>query len=180
MFRTPWCLNWDSFHRCSFSEMGNGFLVTTHPHQLKGSRRYLFSGYQTHSCRSEWPRGLRHELSPFAWTLGPWVRIPLKARCLCLFCVCVRQRPCNGLIPRPRSPTDRLRNWSETKRFTDALFSKLERPERNRKKTKTHYYVRGKALGRRLKLASSFSFSEKVQNICSYLHATCTFSWREA
>jgi hypothetical protein len=43
--------------------------------------------------------------------------------CLRLFCVCVRKRPCDGVIPRSRSPTDclRLRNWSETKRFTDAL-----------------------------------------------------------
>jgi hypothetical protein len=31
-----------------------------------------------------------------------------------------------GLIPHPRNPTDwrRLRNWSETKRFTDALCSR--------------------------------------------------------
>jgi hypothetical protein len=38
--------------------------------------------------------------------------------CVCLFCLCCpvyRQRPCDGLIPRPRSPTDyvtkRLSNW---------------------------------------------------------------------
>jgi hypothetical protein len=29
--------------------------------------------------RSEWPRGLRHELSSPAQTLGPWVLIPLEA-----------------------------------------------------------------------------------------------------
>jgi hypothetical protein len=28
--------------------------------------------------RSQWPRGLRHELSSLARTLGSWVRIPLK------------------------------------------------------------------------------------------------------
>jgi hypothetical protein len=28
--------------------------------------------------RSQWPRGLRHEMSTPAWTLGLWVRIPLK------------------------------------------------------------------------------------------------------
>jgi hypothetical protein len=35
--------------------------------------------------------------------------------CLRLFCVCVRQRPNDGLIPRPRRPTDclRLRNCRE-------------------------------------------------------------------
>jgi hypothetical protein len=30
-------------------------------------------------CESQWPRGLRHELSSPAQTLGSWVRIPLKA-----------------------------------------------------------------------------------------------------
>jgi hypothetical protein len=30
-------------------------------------------------CRSQWQRGLRHELSSFAQTLGSWVRIPLEA-----------------------------------------------------------------------------------------------------
>jgi hypothetical protein len=30
-------------------------------------------------CRSQWPRGLRHEISSPARTLGLWVRIPLKA-----------------------------------------------------------------------------------------------------
>jgi hypothetical protein len=31
------------------------------------------------SCRSQWPRGLRHEMSSLARTLGSWVRTPLKA-----------------------------------------------------------------------------------------------------
>jgi hypothetical protein len=30
-------------------------------------------------CRSQWPRGLRYELSSLARTLGSWFRIPLKA-----------------------------------------------------------------------------------------------------
>jgi hypothetical protein len=41
--------------------------------------------------RSQEPSGLRHELSSLARTLGPWVRIPLKAWmfgvCMRLFCV---------------------------------------------------------------------------------------------
>jgi hypothetical protein len=51
--------------------------------------------------------------------------------CVRLFRVCVRWLPRDGLISRPRSPTDclRLRNWSETKRFTDALCSKWEQQE---------------------------------------------------
>jgi hypothetical protein len=69
-------------------------------------------------------------MSSPARTLGSWIRIPLKTW-ICVYYVCVRQRPCDGLIPRPRSPTDclRLRKWSETKRFTDALRSKLEQQE---------------------------------------------------
>jgi hypothetical protein len=43
---------------------------------------------------------------------------------MCLFCVCVGSSLAKGRIPRP-SPTDRilgLRNYSETKRFMDALW----------------------------------------------------------
>jgi hypothetical protein len=36
-------------------------------------------------CRSQWPRGLRHELSSPAPTLGSWVRIPLRHGCLCRY-----------------------------------------------------------------------------------------------
>jgi hypothetical protein len=53
---------------------------------------------------------------------------PTEGMDVCVYSefVC-RQRPCDGPITRPRSPTDglKLRNWSETKRFTDALWSKL-------------------------------------------------------
>jgi hypothetical protein len=41
--------------------------------------------------RTEWPRGLRHELSSLARTMGSWVRTPGKAWmfvCVHLFCVC--------------------------------------------------------------------------------------------
>jgi hypothetical protein len=58
------------------------------------------------SGRSQWPRDLRHEQSSPARTLGWWVRISVKAWMrVCVYSVC-RQRPCNGLIPRPRSPAD--------------------------------------------------------------------------
>jgi hypothetical protein len=62
--------------------------------------------------RSQWPRGLRHEMFSLARTLGSCARIPLKAwmSVLCVFILCLcsvcKQRPCDGLIPRPRSPTD--------------------------------------------------------------------------
>jgi hypothetical protein len=40
--------------------------------------------------RSQWLRGLRHELSSIAQMLGSWVRIPLKAKMsVCVHCVCV-------------------------------------------------------------------------------------------
>jgi hypothetical protein len=42
------------------------------------------------NSRSQWPRGLRHELSSLARTLGSWVRIPLKAwMSVCLYSVCM-------------------------------------------------------------------------------------------
>jgi hypothetical protein len=61
-------------------------------------------------CRSQWPRGLSHELSSLARTLGSWVRNPLKAGmsvCAFILCSCYfmrRSRPCDGLITDPRSP----------------------------------------------------------------------------
>jgi hypothetical protein len=39
--------------------------------------------------QSQWPLGLRHELSSPAQTLEPWVRIPLKAwMSVCVYSVC--------------------------------------------------------------------------------------------
>jgi hypothetical protein len=37
--------------------------------------------------RSQWPRGLRHEPSLSARTLGSWVRIPLYVRFFCVYVV---------------------------------------------------------------------------------------------
>jgi hypothetical protein len=66
------------------------------------SRRFLTCAFKTISKsvkiishrfllrRSQWPRGLRHELSSLARTLWSWVRIPLEVwMSLRLFCVCV-------------------------------------------------------------------------------------------
>jgi hypothetical protein len=56
------------------------------------------------------PSGLRHVLTSAARKLGSWVWISLEAwMCVRVFLCCVvlgRQRPCVGLIPRPRSPTN--------------------------------------------------------------------------
>jgi hypothetical protein len=69
----------------------------------------------TLKCRSQWPRSLRHEISSLARTLGSRIQISLKTRMFVyVYSVFVcRQRPCDVLIPRSRSPTDclRLRNW---------------------------------------------------------------------
>jgi hypothetical protein len=61
--------------------------------------------------RSQWLRGLRHELSSFFRTLGSWFESHSRHGRLCAFILCFccsvyRQRPCDTLIPRPRSPTD--------------------------------------------------------------------------
>jgi hypothetical protein len=41
-------------------------------------------------CRSQWPRGLRHELSSPAQTLGSWIRIPLETwLSVCVYSVCL-------------------------------------------------------------------------------------------
>jgi hypothetical protein len=60
--------------------------------------------------RSQWARGLRLEPSSPAQTLECGFESHSRHGCLCAFIlrlcrsVC-RQRPCDGLIPLPRSPT---------------------------------------------------------------------------
>jgi hypothetical protein len=60
--------------------------------------------------QSLWSRGVRHESSSPAETLESWVRTPLEAwMFLFILCLCrlvCRYRPCEGLIPHPKSPTD--------------------------------------------------------------------------
>jgi hypothetical protein len=61
---------------------------------------YEICGSQVNDCeimvfyiktrRSQWPHGLRHELSSPAWTLGSWVQNPLEAwMCVCIYSVFV-------------------------------------------------------------------------------------------
>jgi predicted PurR-regulated permease PerM len=53
----------------------------------------LFLYFIIYLSRSQFPRGLRHELFSHARTLWSWVQIPFMALmfgvCMCLFCVCV-------------------------------------------------------------------------------------------
>jgi hypothetical protein len=52
-------------------------------------------------CRSLWPRGLRHELSSPARTLGSWVRIPLEPWMpVCVYSVCAVLCGGRGLVTR--------------------------------------------------------------------------------
>jgi hypothetical protein len=78
-------------------------------------QNFIRSSFQyTITCtrRTQWPRGLKHEPSSPAWTLGSWVGIPLEA-CLCAFILCVGRglatgwSPVQGVLPT----VYRLRNW---------------------------------------------------------------------
>jgi hypothetical protein len=76
--------------------------------------------------RSQWPRGLKHELSSPARTLGSWVQIPLEAWmslcCVVLFCVYVAAL--RRAYPRLKSPNDcvlikKLKKWPRPTRTVD-------------------------------------------------------------
>jgi hypothetical protein len=68
---------------------------TGHPEPLRGFSQSLKADVRIvprlgHDRRSQWPRGLRHEMSSPARTLGLWVRIPLKAcMSVCVYSVFV-------------------------------------------------------------------------------------------
>jgi hypothetical protein len=61
-----------------------------HPTMCFSQRRDQISNTHRRGSRSQWPRGLRHEMSSPAQTMGLWVQIQLKARMsafiLCLCC----------------------------------------------------------------------------------------------
>jgi hypothetical protein len=51
---------------------------------------HILGGVTVVQCRSQWPRGLTHELSSLARTLGSCVQIPLKAwMSVCVYSVFV-------------------------------------------------------------------------------------------
>jgi hypothetical protein len=68
---------------------------------------YIFNAALSLFSRSQWTRGLRHEPSSPARTLGSWVRIPLKGwRSVCVYSVlCVGSgvvkgwSPVKGILP---------------------------------------------------------------------------------
>jgi hypothetical protein len=76
-------------------------------------RKCPFLNYLSKVTRrpSQWPRGLTHEMSSPAQTLGSWVLIPFEAwiavHISSVFVLsCVDSGLATGLITRPRSPTD--------------------------------------------------------------------------
>jgi hypothetical protein len=83
-------------------------------------------------------------LSSLARTLGFWFRILPKAWmsvCVSSVFMC-RLWPCDTLITRPRYHTDslRIRNWSETERYTDAYAPKWEQQERKREREREMHH----------------------------------------
>jgi hypothetical protein len=87
--------------------------------------------------RSQWSRGLRYEISSPARTLGSWVPIPIEAwKFVCVYSVFVLYYVQIAALQRADHSCDksyrlyiRYRNWTETKRFTDALCSWWEQQE---------------------------------------------------
>jgi hypothetical protein len=84
--------------------------------------------------RSQWPRGLRHEPSSATRIMGSWHRIPLVVwMSVRLFCVCVvlcvSRGPWDGLITRPRNPTDcaSIKKLKKRPRSTRAVEPQIDR-----------------------------------------------------
>jgi hypothetical protein len=85
-------------------------------------QRPSFTPVKTHRRRSQWPRGLRHELSSSARTLGSWVRIPLEASiAVCVYSVFVLFYLWIAALRRADPPSKepyrlckRWRNWKSS------------------------------------------------------------------
>jgi hypothetical protein len=81
-----------------------------------------------------------HELSSLAWTLGSWVRIPLKAW---MFAFILIVLPCVGSgiatgwssVQGVLQTVLRRRNCSETKRFSDTLCSEVGATAKSERET---------------------------------------------
>jgi hypothetical protein len=69
--------------------------VNTHYVGKMQSFFYIKAG-GTYNYPSQWPRGLKHELSSLTRKLGSWVRIPLKTwmSVLCAFILCLCRPVC--------------------------------------------------------------------------------------
>jgi hypothetical protein len=85
----------------------------------------------TYTCRSQWPRGLRHELFSPAQMLGSWVRIPLEAKMsVCVYSESVFSCVQVAALRRADPPSKgsyrlsiRLRNWKSGPMSNKELWS---------------------------------------------------------
>jgi hypothetical protein len=80
------------------------------------SDRLLLAKY-IYICLSQWPCGLRHEMSSPAWALGSWVRIPLEAwMFVCVYSVFVLSSVGSGLADHSSKesyqPSRSVRLWN--------------------------------------------------------------------
>jgi hypothetical protein len=122
--------------------------------------------------RSEWPGGLRHELSSPARTLRSWVQIPLKEwmAVLCAFILCIGRglatgwSPVQGVLPtvyritkvkkRPRPNKGLYSHNNNNNNNNNSIYftCKLNNPEANykasmsREEKKTHTKYKNKAI----------------------------------
>jgi len=88
------------------------------------NRCQLITGYNRDTCRSQWPRGLRHR-SAAAGLLGLWVRIPPGAwmSVCCECCVLSSRSLCDALITRPEESY-----WLWCVAVCDLETSRMRRP----------------------------------------------------
>jgi hypothetical protein len=94
------------------------------------ARHWTFFLSSCIQCRSQWPRGLRHELSSPVQTLGSWVRIPLETwMSLCVYSVfvlsCVQVAALRR-ADRPCKESYRLCKRSKTKKAAKAQQGAVE------------------------------------------------------
>jgi hypothetical protein len=83
----------------------------------------LFCNTIKKRCRSQWPRGLRHEPSSPAQTLGSWVRIPLEAWIsVCVYSVFVLSLRADPPSKESYRLCKRLRNWKSGQGPTNGCF----------------------------------------------------------
>jgi hypothetical protein len=94
------CLEKNLEQSCLFTALRCRLVSHSDPVAI-GGNSHILQDTSVNECvyRSEWPRGLRHELSSLARKLRSWVRIPLKTwMSVWVYCVCVVLCVGSGLV----------------------------------------------------------------------------------